>query len=446
MILINEKRKNYQETIDYLFSRLPMFSRIGTAAFKKDLINIRKLCQYLNNPHEKFKSIHIAGTNGKGSVSHMLAAILQVAGYKTGLYTSPHLKDFRERIKINGEMVQENFVVDFTKKIKPLIEEIEPSFFEITVAMAFEYFAEHNIDVAVVETGLGGRFDSTNIIVPELSVITNIGWDHMNILGDSLEKIAFEKAGIIKQDITVVVGETLPETDKVFENVAKEKNATLFLASEKRQAVGWHWEKPARRSGGNELVVEVAQQGKTDHQFYRLDLPGIYQTKNLVTVLETCSQLQQKGWSLDEEHIKLGLQQAKKITELHGRWEIIHSHPLIVLDVAHNEGGIKMLMEQVEVTDHDHLHIILGIVKDKEYERILPLFPKIADYYFTQSDIPRAMDAHVLKEQGEKFGLRGEMYADVNGAMKAALAKASKNDMILICGSVFLVGEINVPM
>ena len=446
MILINEKRKDYQETIDYLFSRLPMFSRIGTAAFKKDLINIRKLCQYLNNPHEKFKSIHIAGTNGKGSVSHMLAAILQVAGYKTGLYTSPHLKDFRERIKINGEMVKENFVVDFTKKIKPFIEETEPSFFEITVAMAFEYFAEHDIDIAVVETGLGGRFDSTNIIVPELSVITNIGWDHMNILGDTLEKIAFEKAGIIKQGTPLVVGETLPETEKVFKQVAKEKNATLFLASEKRQAVGWHWEKPARRPGGHELVVEVAQQGKTDHQFYRLDLPGIYQTKNLLTVLETCSQLQQKGWSLDEEHIKSGLQQAKKITELHGRWEIIHSHPLIVLDVAHNEGGIKMLMEQVEVTDHDHLHIILGIVKDKEYERILPLFPKIADYYFTQSDIPRAMDAHLLKEQGQKFGLRGEMYADVNSAMKAARANASKNDMILICGSVFLIGEINVPM
>jgi dihydrofolate synthase/folylpolyglutamate synthase len=439
MILINDKRMTYRQTIDYLFSRLPMFSRIGTAAYKKDLINIRRLCDFLNHPYKKFKSVHIAGTNGKGSVSHMLAAILQTAGYKTGLYTSPHLKDFRERIKINGEMVKDKFVIDFTEKIKPVIEEIDPSFFEITVAMAFEYFAEEKVEIAIIETGLGGRFDSTNIIEPELSVITNIGWDHMNILGDSLEKIAFEKAGIIKENIPAVIGEILPETKRIFEQVAKERNSALAIASEKRQAISWHWEK-------HELVVEVAQQHRTDHQLYRLDLPGIYQTKNLVTVLETCFQLQQQGWKIEEEDIKIGLQQAKKITDLHGRWEVIHPHPLIVLDVAHNEDGIKMLMEQVEVTDHDHLHIILGIVKDKEPEKILPLFPKLADYYFTQANIPRALNAETLKEKAERFKLKGEIYPDVNTAIKAALAKAAKNDMILICGSVFLIGEINVEL
>jgi len=365
----------------------------------------------------------------------MLAAILQKAGYKTGLYTSPHLKDFRERIKINGEMVTEEFVVQFTERIKPMIEDIEPSFFEITVAMAFEFFAEQEIDIAIIETGLGGRFDSTNIIVPELSVITNIGWDHMNILGDTLQKIAFEKAGIIKENIPVIVGEVSHETEKIFGDVAAEQNSPLSVASEERHAVSWHWEK-------HELTVEVAQKDRTDHQLYRLDLPGIYQTKNLLTVLEVCWQLKQKGWNIDEEHIKAGLQQTKKITGLHGRWEVIHQHPLIVLDVAHNEDGVKMLMEQVEVTDHDHLHVILGIVKDKEAERILSLFPKLAQFYFTQANIPRALDAQILRAKAQSFGLIGETYADVNKAIIAAKLKALKEDLILVCGSIFLVGEV----
>jgi dihydrofolate synthase/folylpolyglutamate synthase len=422
-----------------------MFSRIGADAFKKDLTNIKKLCKFLHDPYKNFKTIHVAGTNGKGSVSHMLAAILQTAGYKTGLYTSPHLKDFRERIKIDGEMVGEQFVINFTERIKPIIEEIEPSFFEITVAMAFEFFAEQNVDIAIIETGLGGRFDSTNIITPELSVITNIGWDHMNILGDSLAKIAFEKAGIIKKNIPVIIGETLPETEPVFINAAKEKNSSCSVATEKRQALNWHWEKTTRsHAGGSELVVEVAQQHRTDHQVYRLDLPGIYQAKNLLTVLEVCSQLQQRGWNIDEEQIKSGIQHAKKITGLHGRWEIIHQHPLIVIDVAHNEEGIRMLMEQVEVTDHDHLHVILGIVKDKDAERILSLFPKLADYYFTQASIPRALNAETLKEKAAHFQLVGEIYPNVNSAMSAARAKALKEDLILVCGSVFLVGEVTI--
>jgi dihydrofolate synthase/folylpolyglutamate synthase len=416
-----------------------MFSRIGMAAFKKDLTNIKRLVEFLEHPDKKFNSIHVAGTNGKGSVSHMLAAILQTAGYRTGLYTSPHLKDFRERIKIDGNMVSKEFIVEFTEKIKPLIEEIDPSFFEITVAMAFEYFTEQKVDIAIIETGLGGRFDSTNIISPELSVITNIGWDHMNILGDSLEKIAFEKAGIIKQNIPVVIGDVLPETEGLFKQVAAERDAPLSIASEKRQAISWHWEK-------HELIVETARVHKTDHQLYRLDLPGIYQTKNLITVLEVCSQLKQQGWKIEEADIQKGLSQAKKITALHGRWEVINAHPLLVLDVAHNVDGIKMLMEQIEVTEHDHLHIVLGVVKDKEPDNILSLLPKLASYYFTQANIPRALDAGLLNEKAKAFELKGSVYPGVNSAIKGALAKAAKNDLILVCGSIFLVGEVNIEI
>jgi dihydrofolate synthase / folylpolyglutamate synthase len=426
---------NYQQTIDYLFSRLPMFSRIGAAAFRKDLTNTIRLCEFLDNPHRTFKTVHVAGTNGKGSVSHMLAAIFQTAGYKTGLYTSPHLKDFRERIRINGEMLPEKFVIDFTEKIKTQIEKIEPSFFEITVAMAFEYFAGEQVDIAIIETGLGGRFDSTNVITPELSIITNIGWDHMNLLGDSLEKIAFEKAGIIKPGIPVVIGETIPESEKIFEEIGGQGNSELFIASKNRQAISWHWDK-------YELVVEVTQPHHADHQVYHLDLPGIYQTKNLLTVLEACSQLRRRGWTLDDAHIKKGLQHAKRITGLRGRWEVIHQHPSIVLDVAHNEGGIKMLMEQVEVTDHEGLHIILGLVKDKEVDKMLAWFPKLADYYFTRANIPRALEGKTLQDAAKTHGLNGDLYPDVNAALRSALTKAQKKDLVLVCGSVFLVGEV----
>ena len=430
---------NYQHTIDYLFARLPMFSRIGAAAFKKDLTNIKKLSDFLGHPDKKFKSVHVAGTNGKGSVSHMLAAILQTAGYKTGLYTSPHLKDFRERIKVNGKMVSKEFIIEFTQRIKPLIERIDPSFFEITVAMAFEYFAEQELEIAIIETGLGGRFDSTNIISPELSVITNIGWDHMNILGNGLEQIAFEKAGIIKASTPAIVGELLPETEEIFKQVAKERGASLSIASEKRQAISWHWEK-------HEMIVEIAQQHKTDHQLYRLDLPGLYQTKNLITVLEACARLKEQGWKIEEADVQRGLNQAKKITDLRGRWDVIHLHPTLVLDVAHNVDGIRMLMEQIEVTDHDHLHIILGLVKDKDAEGILQHFPKLGEYYFTQANIPRALDAELLKVKADTFDLKGNIYPDVNIAIKTALTKATKNDLIVVCGSIFLVAEVNIEM
>jgi dihydrofolate synthase/folylpolyglutamate synthase len=429
---------NYKETIDYLTGRLPMFSRVGSAAFKKDLTNTFKLCSYLGDPQKKFKSIHVAGTNGKGSVSHMLAAILQTAGYKTGLYTSPHLKDLRERIKVSGKMTEEKFVTDFTNRIRSLAEEIEPSFFEITVAMAFEYFAEQKVDVAVIEVGLGGRFDSTNVITPELSVITNIGWDHMNMLGDSLDKIAFEKAGIIKENIPAVVGEVLPETKDVFIQKAKEKNAPLSIASQRRQATNWHWEK-------QELVVEVSEQHKTDHQIYHLDLTGIYQVKNLLTVLEACFQLRQLGWNTGEKIMQKALPNVKKITGLHGRWEIIHHKPDVVLDVAHNVDGIKQIAEQIEVTDYRQLHLIIGMVKDKEVEKVISLLPREADYYFTKAHIPRALPEDQLAIKAKSIGLEGETFADVNTALQAALAKAHKEDLILICGSVFLVGEVNFP-
>ena len=428
---------NYQSTIEYLFSRLPMFSRIGAAAFKKDLTNTITLCEHLGNPHEKFKSIHVAGTNGKGSVSHMLASILQTAGYKTGLYTSPHLKDFRERIKINGEMISEGFVIDFTAKIKPLIEEIEPSFFEITVAMAFDYFVQQKVDIAVVEVGLGGRFDSTNIITPELSIITNIGWDHMNILGDSLEKIAFEKAGIIKKNIPVVIGETLPVTRAVFEKIAREKKATIFSATQSRNVVGWEWQK-------HELIVEVAEPGKTDHKKYHLDLPGIYQSKNLLTVLEACSVLKVLKYDIGENDIRNGLQKAKRVTGLHGRWEIIHEHPTIVLDVGHNDDGINQIVQQLELTTYHELHIIIGMVKDKEINKVLSLLPHSAHYYFTRAQIPRALPVDILQSKANDQNLKGEVFPEVNAAIKAARARAHKDDLILVCGSVFLVGEVNI--
>lgn len=426
---------NYKETIDYLFTRLPLFSRIGAPAYKADLTNTIKLCERLKNPQNKFRCIHVAGTNGKGSVSHMLAAILQTAGYKTGLYTSPHLKDFRERIKVNGEMIHMESVISFTEKIKPLIEEINPSFFEITVAMAFDYFAEQEIDVAIIEVGLGGRLDSTNIIIPVLSVITNIGWDHMNILGDSLEKIAFEKAGIIKKGIPVIVGEYLPETKPVFEKIATEKNASICFASQKRFVSTWNWQH-------HELIVSVEEKDKTDHHIFRLDLAGIYQTKNLITVLEVVSVLKQLNFNLPEAAVLTGLKKTKKLTGLHGRWEIIHKHPTIVLDVAHNADGIRQIVRQIELTDHHHLHIVIGMVRDKETEHILQQLPVTAQYYFTQSAIPRALPANEVKEIAARLNLTGSVYSDVNTAINEAKLNSAKDDLIIVCGSIFLAGEV----
>jgi len=426
----------YQQTLDYLFTKLPMYSRIGAAAFKDDLTNTIALCEALGNPQKKLKCVHIAGTNGKGSTSHMLAAILQSAGYKTGLYTSPHLKDFRERIKLDGEMITEDFVVDFVQRIQPLIVSVEPSFFEITVAMAFDYFVQKGVDIAVIEVGLGGRLDSTNVITPLLSVITNIGWDHMNMLGNSLEKIAFEKAGIIKQSVPVVVGATLPETKPVFVARAKEMNAPMLLAAAQLYVSDWH-ELP------HALAVTIASTSNDERKNYELDLQGIYQLKNILTVLESVKQLQLQGWAIEENAIQKGLQHTKKITGFHGRWDILHREPLLVLDVGHNEDGIRQIAEQVEITDHDNLHIVIGLVKDKEADKVLSLLPKHAIYYFTRAQIPRALPEDQLAEKGNLAGLTGDYYPDVNTAIKQAMSRAKKKDLILVCGSVFLVGEVN---
>ncbi|MEX6689448.1 folylpolyglutamate synthase/dihydrofolate synthase family protein [Danxiaibacter flavus] len=428
---------NYQQTIEFLFNALPMFSRVGAAAFRKDLDNTIRLCEALGNPQNKFKSIHIAGTNGKGSTSHMLAAILQSAGYKTGLYTSPHLKDFRERIKVDGKLCSEDFIVDFTQRIQPLIEELNPSFFEITVAMAFEYFARQKVDIAVIEVGLGGRLDSTNIITPELSVITNIGYDHMNMLGDSLDKIAFEKAGIIKKDIPVVIGEWLPETKPVFASAAEERKAPIIFAQENKWVTEWTF-------AHHHLFVTVADKRTDDRPVYELDLPGVYQTKNVVTVLEVVHQLRLSGWKLDEPVVKDALKQVKRLTGLHGRWELVQENPSVILDVCHNEDGIRQLAQQVELSKYNDLHIVLGMVKDKDISKVLPLLPKNAVYYFTKAQIPRALDETELERQAAEAGLKGKNYPDVNTALQSAKQHAGKEDMIIVCGSVFLVGEVVV--
>ena len=428
---------DYRQTIDYLFRRLPMFSRLGASAFKSDLTNTIKLCEAAGNPQLRFKSIHIAGTNGKGSTSHMVAAILQSAGFKTGLYTSPHLKDFRERIKINGEMVEEDFVIDFTDRFMPMIEEIEPSFFEITVAMAFSWFAQQKVDIAVIEVGLGGRLDSTNIITPELSVITNIGYDHMNMLGDTLEQIAGEKAGIIKKGIPAVIGETLPATKPVFENKAKEADAPIYFASEQRWIPEWKREK-------QKLIVTVGITHTDERKDYHLELTGLYQTKNLLTVLEAVNQLQLQGWKIEEKYVDEGLLHVKKLTGLHGRWEVINHHPFTVLDVGHNEDGIKQITEQLEHCNFQKLHIIIGMVKDKDIGKILSLLPKYAFYYFTKAQIPRGLPEIELAEKAIEFELLGKSFPAVMEAFQHAVDHAHKDDMILVCGSVFVVGEVDV--
>lgn len=414
-----------------------MFSRMGAAAIKKDLTNTVALCDSLNNPQRKFKSIHIAGTNGKGSVSHMLAAILQTAGYKTGLYTSPHLKDFRERIKVNGEMVSEDFVVAFTQRIHPEIDRIEPSFFEITVAMAFEYFAQQQVDVAVIETGLGGRLDSTNVIHPDLSIITNIGWDHMNLLGNTLKEIAFEKAGIIKKKVPVIIGEFIPETKPVFLEKAKEQDSDIVFAQEQLKVVSTSYRK--------QLSVTVSD---SSHQTkkYTLDLTGTYQQKNLLTVLSSVEQLRKLGYYITDEHLVSALQQVQPLTGLHGRWELIHEQPSVILDVGHNEDGIQQVLLQLQHMKFNRLHWIIGMVKDKEIDKVLNLLPSDADYYFTKAQIPRALPENELAARAAEKGLKGTTYPNVNTALSQALNHASKDDLVLVCGSVFLVGEVERPV
>lgn len=429
----------YAETLDFMYTRLPMFSRVGSIAYKKDLGNTLALCSAIGNPQEKIKCIHVAGTNGKGSVSHMIASVLQAANFKTGLYTSPHLKDFRERIRIDGDMCSESFVIDFIEKIKSHIEIIQPSFFEITVAMAFDYFAKNNVDVAVIETGLGGRLDSTNIITPLVSVITQIGFDHTNLLGNTLKEIAAEKAGIIKENIPAVLGEMNAETMSVFEQTALQKNAPFFPSAKKRYVEDWQY-------NNHLLEIIVVDSSTNDHEQYALDLTGIYQVKNILPVLETIHQLQLSGFSISTTQIKKGLSAVKRSTGLHGRWEKIHSSPDIILDVAHNADGINVLKEQLEYWHYNRIHIIFGMVNDKDTDGILNALPKQASYYFTKASIPRAMPEVQLAAKAAEKGLIGKSYSHVSLAMQEAMAHAHKEDLILVCGSVFLIAEVETEM
>ena len=427
---------NYEQALNYLYNKLPLFSRMGVKAYKADLKNTQTLCAYLDNPQNKIKTIHIAGTNGKGSTSHMLAAIFQQNGYKTGLYTSPHLKDFRERIKINGDMIPETFVINFLEKIKAVSEEIKPSFFELTFVMALDYFAQQEVEVAIIETGLGGRLDSTNVITPLLSIITNISYDHMDILGDTLGKIAFEKAGIIKPSIPVVIGEFTPETKMVFQTKSNETQSAIFFAEEKYKIHSTSFD-------ADSLEIELLDQHSGQKENYQLDLNGIYQEKNLLTVL-TALHLLKEYFSLKEDSIKKALSSVKKLTGLHGRWEVIHKNPLVVLDVAHNEGGMRQLIQQINQSTFNQLHIVFGMVKDKDPDKVLNQLPTTAKYYFTKAQIPRALQENELQKKANAYHLNGDAYPKVSEALKAALSKASKDDMVIVCGSVFVVGEVTI--
>jgi len=428
---------NYQETLQYLYSQLPMFSKIGAAAYKKDIHNTVELCNALGNPQNQFKSIHIAGTNGKGSTSHMLAAALQQQGYKTGLYTSPHLKDFGERIRINGAMIDPEFVIQFTEKTKALCKSIQPSFFELTVAMAFEYFAVQKVDIAVIETGLGGRLDSTNIITPVLSIITNIGFDHTQFLGNTLEAIAFEKAGIIKQHTPVVIGEVIPETKKVFEEKANSTKSSIIFAED-------CYDISVRDHRSNQMVCEVLNKTTQEFNVLITDLNGLYQTKNLKTLLTSIDVLNKNGITIKEENIATALANVKKLTGLRGRWDIISNEPTIILDVAHNKDGIQTLLHQLNSNYlNSKFHFVLGFVNDKDIDSILDLLPKAASYYFTNAHIERALPHDKLKLLAKEKNLNGESFDDINLALANAKKNAQKNDVIIACGSFFTLAEIN---
>lgn len=405
---------NYQETVSFLFSTLPYFTRDGKSAYKKDLGNITALCQLLDNPQNRFQSLHIAGTNGKGSVCNMLASVLQTHGLKTGLYTSPHLKDFRERIRINGIPVTEEFVVSFTERLKPALEEIKPSFFEITVAMAFEWFAINKVDMAVIETGLGGRLDSTNIITPVLSVITNIGMDHTDLLGDTLQAIAGEKAGIIKPGVPVVIGETHPDTQPVFIEKARSCNADIVFADSNPN---WY------------------------NTYLELDLPGDYQQKNAVTVMQCTGVLNKLGYKLEPFCIADALLHVKERTGFRGRWDILAQKPLTVADTGHNPHGIEQVVAEIRKQSYRRLHMVIGMMRDKDRQAVLKLLPKEAVYYFCRPDLPRAMDDTELKKEAESAGLRGGAYGSVHSALQAAREAAGHDDMIFIGGSTFVVAE-----
>jgi dihydrofolate synthase/folylpolyglutamate synthase len=430
---------NYQQTIDYLYAQLPVFTRVGISAYKADLNNTIELCDRLDNPQHKFKTIHIAGTNGKGSTSHMLAAVLQVAGYKTGLYTSPHLKDFRERIRINGRMISQQTVIDFVTKHQPDFEDIQPSFFEMTVGLAFDIFAKEKVDIAVIETGLGGRLDSTNIITPLLSIITNIGWDHMNILGDTLQLIAAEKAGIIKPNIPVIIGEKQDEVADIFIRKAEQENASISFASELFNSKV----KSQRSKGWDDLLeVEITENSQLTTHNLQLDLTGSYQLKNIKTVLASVNELRAQGFIITDDHIKTALRQVKILTGLHGRWEVLSKNPLTICDTGHNPDGIQEVLKNIANVQYNQLHFVIGMVNDKDSSKVLSMLPTNAIYYFCRPDMPRGLEAESLKQQAALLGLSGDAYSSVKAAVASAQKKANDGDLVFVGGSTFVVAEI----
>ncbi|MEY1639128.1 bifunctional folylpolyglutamate synthase/dihydrofolate synthase [Tenuifilum osseticum] len=424
----------YNEALDYIYSHLPMFQRVGKAAYKADLGNTLILDEYFGHPHRTFKTIHIAGTNGKGSTSHMLAAVLQNAGYRVGLYTSPHLRDFRERIRVNGEMIPEDEVAKFISQHKDFFDQIMPSFFEMTVALAFDYFSRMNLDVAVIEVGLGGRLDSTNIINPILSVITNIGFDHTDLLGDTLPKIASEKAGIIKPDTPVVVSQYQPEVENVFIAKAKEMNAPIYFADQEIQV----YEQYIDTTGLQ--VLKLAEKGKDIK--IEIDLLGNYQRYNIPGVLKSIEILGGKGFLLSNEALMEGLGNVQTLTGLMGRWQKLSENPLIYCDTGHNVDGIKYVVEQLRHIPHNNLHMVIGVVADKNIDGMLALLPKNATYYFTQAAIPRALNHEELKKRAEEHQLYGHSYSTVALALAAAKEASNPNDLIFVGGSTFVVAEV----
>ncbi len=427
--------QSYSQAIDYLYSNLPMFQRIGPVAYKKDLTNTLALCEALGNPQHRFKSIHVAGTNGKGSTSHMLSSILQEAGYATGLYTSPHLKDFTERIRINGDPITQAFVIDLINRLHSVIEEVKPSFFEMTVAMAFDYFASQQVEVAVIEVGLGGRLDSTNIINPELSLITNIGWDHMDLLGDTLEKIAGEKAGIIKPKVPVVISERQAGIEEVFKHKAEGEEAVLCFAED-----FYHVELKGKDAFDGFTAYWNAEPFLSLDQF---PLGGVYQQKNLQGVLMATEVLNEQGFVISKNAIERGLHNVVVNTGLKGRWQKLAEKPLIICDTGHNKDGILLVLKQLAQLNYRQLHIVMGMVKGKDAEAVLALMPKEARYYFCEAKIPRAEQAEILATRAANLGLDGIVIKDVNEALALAKNQAQADDVIFIGGSTFVVAEVN---
>ena len=422
---------DYKETIEYLFNSAPLFQNIGAGAYKEGLYNTKVLDEHFAHPHLSFKTIHVAGTNGKGSCSHTIASVLQEAGYKVGLYTSPHLVDFRERIRVNGKPISEQYVIDFVEHERAFFEPLHPSFFELTTAMAFKFFADEKVDVAVIEVGLGGRLDCTNIITPDVSIITNISFDHVQFLGDTLAKIAGEKAGIIKPNIPVVIGETTPETKPVFISKAEEQNAPIIFAEEQDEVMG----ECLLAKGGFDYQTKT-------FGLITAELGGLCQTKNTRTIIEALKQLIGKGYRITRQNVADGFASVCKNTGLMGRWQKLSDKPKVICDTGHNVGGIQYIVKQLELQEYDNLRIVMGMVNDKDISTVLSMMPKHAVYYFTQASVKRAMPCRDFKAKAAGYGLEGDAYPTVRQAYEAALHDASLNDLVFVGGSSFIVADL----